>query len=169
MQEFDDLCTQIQLVKNKLIAQGERPSLQPLNSGNYQYLVEHVLYTGFNKAKLKARLREIYYDMMASQSEDRGEDPDLYEIVEAVDEENMAILLSFYMQLGWREEEIDNVVGHYWHDIGCMLDDWVEEILREEGYFFRGMTLAKIFKQNHDRINSVTNGEGQNILNPEWL
>jgi hypothetical protein len=167
VKEFDDTITQVQLVKNRLMSEGLDVQSRPLKAlGAYKKLVCTTLYTILDKQALAAKIKEVYTDLLHSASE--GELPSLYDIVDAIDEENTAILYTFYESTHISEDEFDNVLAHYVQDVSCMLDDWVEEVLSEYGYCFKGVSLMKMFNENHDRVNSSTDSEAQNIINPEW-
>lgn len=166
MDEFDDNMTQIQLISNKLMHQGYQMELKPLNSDTYFYLTQNVIYSGFNKIMLRNRVKEVYKDMLMAND---NEVPELYDVVDAIDEENVAILYAFYNGYNWDDEEIENIIAHYKHNIACMLDDYITEIFQDEGMYLRGIALARVFDNHSDKTNTITDGEGQNLINREWL
>lgn len=164
MQEFDDFPTQIQLVSNRLMGLGQL-EMRPLKADSYHYLVQNTLYSAFNRTALRARTIEVYKDILNGE----GTEPSVYDIMEVIDEENVEIIATFYSGFKWGEEDIDNVIAHYKHNIGCMLDEWITEILQGEGLFLKGLSLSKVYDRHHDKVKTMTDSEGQNLINPEWL
>ena len=170
MREFDDVLEQANIMKSCMLLMSASGPMEPLPSLNrmevYDHLVRTTLYSIINKEKFIYRVKEAYDDLLLT----NDTVPELYEIVEYIDDENVAILYSFYegAQI-MSEEDFEIVMAHYIQDISCMLDDWVEEILKENNVEFRGLSLARKFQITHDSLNPIMDSESQNIINPEWV
>jgi hypothetical protein len=92
--------------------------------------------------------------------------PDLYEIVDDIDEENILIIDEFYKMSNRGTEEADNAFATYFQDMSSYMDDWVADVLRDEGVPYIGLTAMEMYEKRHQLVKNLN---GQNILFAEML
>jgi len=119
----------------------------------YEYLLDNVLYSKKNPVKLRERVRELYYDLL-----EFSDTPDIYRMAEMIDDENIFIIIEFYKDK-YTEEEIDNVIASYDHNVACMLDEWIYEILQDWGYSCSGDPFYIFENKNNINLNLVAQNE----------
>jgi hypothetical protein len=166
MDEFEDSVALLTLTKNRLLREGYMNKLQEVDvpdSQRYNYLLYHALYTMHNRERFADRIRNIYWDVMLRQE---APIPELYDIVDIIDEENMIIIQEFYRAYDYSENDIDIAIAHYTQDVNCVLDDWVAQILRDDGVPYMGFTVSEMFERQHMSVASLG---AQNVLIKELL
>lgn len=172
MDELDDYVGGLIYVKNKLLAQGYKATpaifIEPTTKARYQYLLEHVLISMYSSDIFRQRVKEIYAELTYT-GDGEYVVPELYDVVDAVDEENIKIISEFFSAYDYEDDEIDNVIAHYTTDVNCMLDEWVANYLGEQGIPFMGRPLIEMYgKKVHFEYKYNINGP-LNILVKEFI
>ena len=107
------------------------------------YLVDRILATKENITVMNNRIEHIYMDRCSALDPDENycgfRSPDLYEIVDAIDEENLDIINDFFFSNNYSEEVVEIMMGRYMQDFACTMDDAVQERLDNLGYTYEGV------------------------------
>lgn len=128
----------------------------------YLYLLNTHLYTNVSMSALKKRVREVFFEMTAE-----SRNIEINTIAYILDEENICIITDFLNSYGHNEEEIDGVLGHYYHDFSCMMDIYVSDTLKEMGFYHAGNPFH-FLEAREVLINELFNPE-QNMIFPELI
>lgn len=110
----------------------------------YPYLLNHTLLSIKNPEKFRARVKEIYFELL-----ELTPDPNISTITELIDEENIFILSQFYEAFETSKEKIEDVIALYNHETSCMLDVWVAEVLSTLSLSFTGDPFQIIEKSKY--------------------
>lgn len=112
----------------------------------FDYLKESVLCSLYNESAFEMRVKEVYFERNWA-----DEPPNIHDITESLDNENIAIITSFYEDYNYPEEVIDEIVSHYNTIITMHLDDWVEGCLFKMGYPYSGSAYGSSVKKPNIR------------------
>ena len=173
MENFDDRLSLLQILSRDMAPVNR--SLPKDVEESYQYLLAQYLYTSYDKKRLEKRVIEVYFENMKDSGYD-GEynystnfEPDVFEISDMIDYENMEILRSYYKDYNYNDEDIDDVIiGYYIQSISYVLSDWVEEILLAQGYPVR-RGLSSSMNESLDKFLLDRKHAPQNIMFYEFL
>lgn len=143
---------------------------------SYNHLVRKVIASKYTPEILKDRVQEIYFELVNKGARligsgmsdvyemfDANNVPDLQEIAEIINDENIEIISIFYRDYALAEEEIDNVLAKYNHEIGSSIDLWVEDILRLYNYPYSGSAYQSLFGGEVSSFYTIIQ-KGQNII-----
>lgn len=142
-----------------------------------QRMIYGTLASNFQIDLLEARVREIHYELSAK-GIDQDESlsgshptflPSIGQITDYLDDENYSIIYDFLKE--YRDnvspedfEAIeDSISVRYDHEIGCMLEDWVEQALMRMNLPYQGGWVQKSILP----MNTIQ--YGQNILVPDFM
>lgn len=145
-----------------------------------QRMIYGTLASNYQIDLLEARVREIYYELAyqgSDQDDIHADDlarishhlPSLGQIADYLDDENYSIIhdfLSEYKDAVSPEdfEAIeDSITVRYDHEIGCMLEDWVEQALMRMNMPYQGGWIQTSIMP----VNVIQ--QGQNILVPDFM
>jgi len=168
IEEYDDHLALMQILSKKL---------SPINFAipeeakkSYQYLIEEYLFTSYDMAKLKDKVIDVYCERVRDCQYDSQSDyiPDIYEISDLIDYENMEILREFYTRCDFSENDIEDIIlGYYIQNVSYALSDWVEQILFEQGFPVGKSTSC--FTESTNRMVFDKKYAPQNIMFYEFL
>ncbi|MCX8074135.1 MAG: hypothetical protein N2749_00925 [Clostridia bacterium] len=149
MNEFEDRLALIQII-GKAISPVNYP-VPTMVQDSFLMLLDRYMCTPYNMARLKERVLEIYQDRMLAYKNEYGYIPDVYEIADFIDEENMEIIRDFYSSYQYTSDEIDIILGNYIHGISYGLSDIVTQILLEQGLpFIKGLSELSLKPSKKD-------------------
>lgn len=148
---------------------------------SFDRLVNNILASKYTPDLMRERVHEIYFDLLSASPSllkfgdgnqysayDMGLVPSVEDIAQIIDDENTQIIASYFKQYDLSEQEIDNILAKYFHEIGSSIDLWTEDILRSCNYAYTGSAYGAMFSS--DRSQWVVKLQpGQNILMKGWL
>jgi hypothetical protein len=134
---------------------------KPFPAYAWDYLLDTTLITMNDSKKFKENVLLMYVRAM----DDAGDPdflPSILEVSDSIDEWNMIVIYNFYKSNGYADDEIDIILGNYIQEFSCLMEDWVEEVLRNLGYPYSGASVVRSRELNDEYA-------PQNILLPEFL
>jgi hypothetical protein len=143
--EFDDELSIITYTKNQMIEQGCQNNIvqDPNIKRTYEYLIGHIVYSIHDPKRFTKKVLDVYEQII----HESGEVPSIFQICDYIDEENVSIIYEFYKMYNFTELEIDDIIAIYVQDVNCFLDDWIAEILRDNGYPYLNSLNSLIKKE----------------------
>ena len=107
----------------------------------YNYLKKQVLSCKENVEQLRERVREVYYDMVSEINRPYEYSsfpimnvPSVEHISGQINDENMSAIELSCSENGFSLHDCDEILSIYCHEIGCVIDDFVAEILWEYNF-----------------------------------
>jgi hypothetical protein len=106
----------------------------------YDYIKQHVISCPDNQDQLIERTKELYWEILPSVNGEESYNslslviPPIQSIADQIDTENVEAIFVTAIENGFSEEDSDNLIALYAHDIGCALDTYIGEILWSIGF-----------------------------------